>query len=332
MLNPLARYTEVQQASGRKLLPITLISGFLGAGKTTLLNSLLMQADGRRLAVLVNDFGALNIDARLVVKVEGQQVELANGCICCTIRDDLVAGVQQLLDAQPPPEQLLIETSGVSDPLNILCTFNTSKVRRQVFLENVITVVDAVHALDTRDQEWAALFERQVRGAYMIVLNRVEAAGPERVREVRALIERLLPGAAIIETPDGSVPLAVALGEQRMGQSSFRPEPTMVDAAHPFDSLSFVTSRPVRRMEFLKLMKSLASTIYRAKGIISFHNYPLTTLYQKVGSYQSFVDGPAWGVQKRTTELVLIGAARQFDREKLMRDLEACCAPDAIAD
>ncbi|MGQ0620275.1 MAG: CobW family GTP-binding protein [Panacagrimonas sp.] len=328
MLNPLARYAEVQQATGRKLLPITLISGFLGAGKTTLLNSLLTQANGRRLAVLVNDFGALNIDAKLIVKVEGQTMELANGCICCTIRDDLVAGVKQLLETQPPPEQLLIETSGVSDPLNILCTFNTSKVRRQIYLENVVTVVDALHALDALDQDWAALFARQITGAYMIVLNRVDAAGPERVREVRALIEKLLPGASIVETADGTVPLTVALGEQRLGQSSFRLEPTVEEGAHPFDSLSFVTRKPIRRMEFLRLMRALASTVYRAKGIINFHNYPLTTLFQKVGSYQSFVDGPVWGVERRSTELVLIGAARRFDRESLLRQLEACCAPD----
>lgn len=328
MLNPLARFEEIQKASGRTLLPVTLISGFLGAGKTTLLNSLLTQAEGRRLAVLVNDFGALNIDARLVVKVEGQRMELANGCICCSIRDDLVAGVQELLDAQPAPEQLLIETSGVSDPLNILCTFNTSKVRRQIFLENVITVVDAVHALDTRQTEAADLFERQIRGAYMVVLNRVEAAGPDKVRTVRQFIERLLPAAAVIATADGQIPLTLALGGQRLGQSGFRPEPVATPGTHPFDSLSFVSERSLRRIDFLNLMKTLAGTVYRAKGILNFHNYPLTTLYQKVGSYESFVDGPSWGISQKLTELVLIGAENGFDRDRLRQGLERCCSAD----
>lgn len=326
MLNPLARFPEVQQASGRTLLPITLIGGFLGAGKTTLLNSLLMQGEGRRLAVLVNDFGELNIDAKLVVKVEGQRMELANGCICCSIRDDLVAGVQSLLDADPQPEQLLIETSGVSDPLNILCTFNTSAVRRRVFLENVVTVVDALHAFDANTPEIETLFERQIRGAYMIVLNRTQAAGAERAREVRERINALLPGAAIIETADGTVPLSLLLGDARLGQSNFRPEPTMDARAHPFDSMVFRTSRPLRRVDFLRVMKQLADRVYRAKGFVNFRNYPLTTLYQKVGSFESCVDGGAWGVATPHTELVLIGMARGFDRDAITQLLDGCCA------
>ncbi|MGQ0529703.1 MAG: CobW family GTP-binding protein [Panacagrimonas sp.] len=326
MLNPLARFPEIQQASGRRMLPITLIGGFLGAGKTTLLNSLLTQGEGRRLAVLVNDFGALNIDAKLIVKVEGQRMELANGCICCSIRDDLVAGVEQLLRSDPPPEQLLIETSGVSDPTNILCTFNTSKVRRQIFLENIVTVVDAVHALDARDAGWSTLFERQIRGAYMTVLNRADIAGPQQSAQVRALIQNLLPGASIFETPDGSVPLSVLLGDARMGQSTFRPEPSVLDAAHPFESMVFSTAQPIRRVDFVRVMKALASTVYRAKGFINFRNYPLTTLYQKVGTFESYVDGAAWKVVTPLTELVLIGVSQRFDREAITAALQACCA------
>jgi G3E family GTPase len=325
VLNPLARYPEIQRASGSQMLPITLIGGFLGAGKTTLLNSLLSQGDGRRLAVLVNDFGELNIDARLIVKVEGQQMELANGCICCSIRDDLVAGVEALLASDPPPEQLIIETSGVSDPINILCTFTQSRLRRRIFLENVVTVVDALHALDARTADYAALYERQVRGAYMVVLNRVQAAGPERTAQVRRRITELLPAAAIVETPDGSVPLAVLLGDARLGQSTFHPEPSLDPSAHPFESLVFRSERALRRVDFVRTLKSLADAVYRAKGFINFHNYPLTTLYQKVGSFESYVDGSAWSVSTPHTELVLIGTTRGFDREAITRALEACC-------
>ena len=326
MLNPLARFPEIQKASGARMLPVTLIGGFLGAGKTTLLNSLLTQGDGRRLAVLVNDFGELNIDAKLIVKVEGQQMELANGCICCSIRDDLVAGVENLLAADPPPEQLLIETSGVSDPINILCTFNTSKIRRRIFLENVVTVVDAVHALDTRDTDARELFQRQIRGAYMIVLNRAQAAGPEQTQQVRDVITELLPAASIFETADGTVPLTVLLGDNRMGQSTFRPEPTLNTSAHPFASMVWHSTRPIRRVDFIRVMRELASTVYRVKGFINFKNYPLTTLYQKVGSFQSYVDGSAWGVDQPRTDLVLIGTTNGFDQAAITAALEGCCA------
>ncbi|MBK6657489.1 MAG: hypothetical protein IPG43_04720 [Proteobacteria bacterium] len=106
----------------------------------------------------------------------------------CSIRDDLVAGVERLLMSDPAPEQVLIETSGVSDPGNILCTLKESRVRRGIFLENVITVVDALHALDAREADYAALFERQLRAAYMLVLNRTQAAGEERTQSVRDML------------------------------------------------------------------------------------------------------------------------------------------------
>lgn len=324
LVNPLARFPEIQAASGRSMLPITLIGGFLGAGKTTLLNSLLQQGEGRRLAVLVNDFGELNIDAKLIVKVEGQRMELANGCICCSIRDDLVAGIQSLLASDPRPEQLLIETSGVSDPININCAINQDQVRRQVYIENMVTVIDAVHALDARDQEFAELFERQVLGGFMIVLNRVSLAGPEQVRKVRAMIDEMLPGAAVVETDDGEVSLPLLLGDTRLGQSSFRPAPVESSGSHPFSSMLWCSDLPINRRQFKQAMNALASGVYRAKGYVNFHNYPLSSLYQKVGTLESCVDGGAWGNAAPRTELVLIGAGSGFDEARISGLLDAC--------
>ncbi|ULQ45293.1 GTP-binding protein [Flagellatimonas centrodinii] len=325
MRDPLARYSDAHGTGDRQPLPVTLIGGFLGAGKTTLLNSLLMQGEGRRIAVLVNDFGDLNIDAQLIVKVEGQTVELANGCICCSIRDDLIAGVTQLLNAEPRPEHLLIETSGVSDPENILCTFNQSPVRRDIFLENVVTVVDALHALDARDTEYAALFQRQVGGAYMVVINRAAAAGAAQVQAVRAMIETLRPGIALVEADDGAVPLAVLLGASRQGQALFRPEPTMDSRAHPFTSMVWSSERPVRRSDFNRTLHALSHTVYRAKGFINFQHYPLATLYQKVGGQASCIDGGAWRGATPRSELVLIGLASGLDPAEIGRQLDACC-------
>jgi G3E family GTPase len=210
--------------------------------------------------------------------------------------------------------------------MNILCTFNSSKVRRRIFLENVVTVVDAVHALETRDTEASELFQRQIRGAYMIVLNRVRSAGPARTQKVREIISDLLPGASIFESDDGTAPLALILGDGRLGQSAFKPVPTMDDHEHPFSSMVYRTARPIRRMEFMRVMTELASKVYRAKGFVNFKNYPLATLYQKVGSFQSSSDGSVWGEDQRRTELVLIGAKQGFDQAAITNALDYCCA------
>lgn len=331
LVNPLARFPEIQAVKGRHMLPMTLIGGFLGAGKTTLLNSLLNQGDGRRLAVLVNDFGELNIDARLIVKVEGQQIELANGCICCSIRDDLVAGIERLLESDPPPDQVLIETSGVSDPINVNCAINQAEVRRKVYIENMVTVVDAVHALDAKDRDYQDLFERQVRGAFMIVLNRTEIAGAEQSAKVRAMIQHILPGATIIDSEKGSVSLPMLLGEARLGQSTFRPLLERDDRAHPFSSMIWRTDRAVDRKAFTRVMRELAHSVYRAKGFINFRNYPLSSLYQKVGSLETCVDGGAWGNTQPMTELVLIGEGRGFDEDQIWAVLESCTEAAAPA-
>lgn len=323
--DPLTRYGDSRNHSRTPPLPTTLICGFLGAGKTTLLNSLLTQSDGRRIAVLVNDFGALNIDARLVVKVDGQQVELANGCICCSIRDDLLAGVEQLLKAEPRPEHLLIETSGISDPENILCTFNQSRLHSDIYIENVVTVIDAMHALDARDAEYTELFQRQVDGAYMVVINRVEAVAAAQLAAVRELIEAMRPGIAIVEAENGNVPMAILLGASRMAQQQFRHEPTMAPGGHPFTSMVWTSDRPILRSAFEHTMHALRHTIYRSKGFIQFQHYPLVTLYQKVGRQSSYIDGGAWGAITPRTELVEIGLTSSWDAQEIKRSLDACC-------
>ncbi|MEQ9479927.1 MAG: GTP-binding protein [Algiphilus sp.] len=324
--NPLARLTEVGRQQRLPPVPTTLVCGFLGAGKTTLLNSLLAQSKGQRIAVLVNDFGALNIDARLIVKVEGQTVELADGCICCSIRDDLIAGVETVLNTSPRPEQLLIETSGISDPGNILCSLGQAELRRDLYVENVVTVVDALHALDSRDAEYRDLFERQLCNAYMAVINRVEMAAPEQRTAVREWIDRLAPGIAIVEAEEGAVATEVILGESRLGQSQFRPVPTASSRAHPFASMVWSTERPIRRTAFVETLAALSHTIFRAKGFVHFQHYPLATLFQKVGGQSSYIDAGAWGGVTPRTELVLIGSASTFDKQEVERMLDACCA------
>jgi hypothetical protein len=124
-------------------LPLTIIGGFLGSGKTSLVNHILANAADRRIAVLVNDFGEINIDAKLIVSVKGETVSLANGCICCTIRDDLLTEVIRLLELDSPPDHIVVETSGVSRPIAVAETFLGPAAQNLVDVRNLITMLDA---------------------------------------------------------------------------------------------------------------------------------------------------------------------------------------------
>src|SRR5271165_2221736 len=166
-------------------VPMTILTGFLGAGKTTLLNRILTGDHGLRIGVLVNDFGSINIDATLVVGVHSNMISLTNGCVCCEIRDDLIESVLALL-ARPEIEYILLEASGVADPAGIFMTFTDGGLRDRIRLDSVTCVVDADQLF--AHPEYPPLMDlklRQVGFADMVILNKVDLAGPAQVQKVR---------------------------------------------------------------------------------------------------------------------------------------------------
>ena len=277
------------------ILPFTVIGGFLGAGKTTLLNRLLSGAPGRRFAVLVNDFGALDIDGRLVVEHGGDTVALANGCLCCTIGDSLVTTLLSLLERPERFDHIVVEASGVADPARIA---DLAVLEPRLARDGVIVVVDAADVRQrAADRRLADTVLRQLAAADLLVLNKIDLA--DDLAAVRAWL-RARTQAPVLEARQADVPLGLLFGLDRQGVASS-------DAtAARFASRSYEWHEPVDRQAVLGLLNE--AQVLRAKGILRFKDAPdRRFVLHQVGRRLDIVDQGPWdGMPSR---LVLLGVA-----------------------
>lgn len=319
---------------GDPRLPVTIVTGWLGAGKTTLLNRVLREPRGLRWAVLVNEFGAISIDHRLVLRSDERMVELANGCVCCTVRGDLVEALARLRRRRPPffrrPkfDRILIETTGLAEPAPLLRTFLVEDgVATSYVVESVLTLVDAAHA-DAALDEHAA--QEQIVLADLLVLNKADLVdAPERAR-LRGLLNAMNPAAPLLEAVRGEIPLDEIL-RPRLAAGG-RDLSAAHEHAHDTHGINSVALRSVAPLDELKAqlwltgaVKLMGPRLIRFKGFLHLADRPYRGVLQGVYDLYTVEAGPPWlAGEPRLNEIVFIG--RGLDRAFLQRGLDACAA------
>ncbi|MEM9222890.1 MAG: CobW family GTP-binding protein [Pseudomonadota bacterium] len=192
--------------------PLTIIGGYLGAGKTTLVNHILRRSNGRRLAVMVNEFGSLPIDADLIEAEDGDLIAIAGGCVCCSYGDDLMAALAKLADLAPPPDHILLEASGVALPGSIAST--VSLFGQAARLHGVVVLADAERLPEfLHDPYLSDTIERQLRAADLVVLTKTDLASPQRIEDSRTIARAHSSTSSIIESQGGDVEAALLLAD-----------------------------------------------------------------------------------------------------------------------
>jgi len=316
-----------------KKIPVTVISGFLGAGKTTLVNHVLTQHTGANIGVIVNEFGEIGIDGELIVADEDALIEIRNGCICCTVRTDLVAGVKILLERSDINlDRLIIETSGLADPAPVLQTFLAdTELLTRVELESVVTLVDAANFQRQIDDDIA---REQIAFADLIVLNKVDLLNTDEIAPLERDLRAINPAAVIIRTTNSEVAVATLLGVQRFSLPSLLAvEPGILENEHDHEHDNSITSCAVETSNALdpdrfnrwvnQLVQQQGQNIMRMKGVLNFQGEARQFYFHSVHMLLDAKPGKPWqSAETRQSRFVFIG--RHLDRAVLQRGFLDC--------
>jgi G3E family GTPase len=292
-------------------VPILLVTGFLGAGKTTVVNHLLAHAEGRRIAALVNDFGAINIDAELIAGASDGVISLANGCICCSLQGDLLRTLAALLRRDPRPEFIIIETSGVADPSDIVRNLMDPLIWREAPLETVLCVLDATTPAATLND---ALLRSQLRTA--------DAACRAQLRDV---VRGLRPAAVVVDALYGEVPATLLFPVDADRVSAPREPGPRRPSADRFETLSWTSEWPVSLPRLQQAIGRLAPKLARAKGLFETVEQPgRLMVFQLAGGRATLAPGGALAAGVPRARIVFIAEIGVLSSAEIDRIMEDC--------
>jgi cobalamin biosynthesis protein CobW len=333
--------------TGYAKIPVTVVTGFLGAGKTTLLRHLLENPEGRRIALIVNEFGDVGVDGE-VLKGCGDElcreedlIELANGCICCTVADEFIPTMEKLLGRADPPDHILIETSGLALPQPLLKAFSWPEIRARVTVDSVITMVDGQAYSEGRFSEAEPnpdhespveeLFEDQLRCADMVLLNKVDLLSDDETAKLsRALQQQARPGVRLVTAAYGRLPPTALLGLKAAAESDMATRPSHHELEgeeeHDHDDFETFIVELERVADQSALVRKISEVvaehdILRLKGFVAVDGKPARLLIQAVGPRVAhWFDRPWRPGEDRRSSLVVIGL-KGIDRSAVTRAL-----------
>jgi G3E family GTPase len=332
-----------QDPSGR--IPVTVLTGYLGAGKTTLLNRILQEKHGQRIAVIENEFGEIGIDNELVVRSDEEIFEMNNGCICCTVRGDLIRILGKLMRRRDKFDYILIETTGLADPSPVAQTFFVDpEIKARLMIDGIVTVVDAKHVWLHWDDSPEC--RDQIAFADVIILNKSDLVTPAEMDRLEKRIRSVNAVARIHRAQNADVPVdlllnvrAFSLDQKVEINPHFLPSsdasPAPGDHAHHDhehdESVTSVGLQESGELDLKKvdvwlgtLLKEKGLDIFRMKGILNIHNQPKRFVFQGIHMLFEGKAGEPWGDRPRQNQLVFIG--RNLNRKELTEGLLACKA------
>jgi G3E family GTPase len=312
-------------------LRTTIITGFLGAGKTTLVNHLLSTSTGEHIAVIVNEYGEIGIDGKLVLETRDELIELNNGCICCTVRTDLITGIHGLLQSGRRVDRIIVETSGLADPAPVIQAFVLDEIlSTHLQLDAVVTVVDARHLAQQLELDEA---KEQISFADALLLNKVDLEPEDALQQVETTLRRLNPLARIIRTVSCVVDPAMVLNIGAFDLKNILaidPE-ILAEHAHEHDqSIGCVAIRvagaldPVALNAWLyQLVQTTGKNLFRMKGVLNFKDEPRRYVFHGVHMTLEGRPGRAWlPAEPRLNEIVFIG--RNLAEQALRAGFMSC--------